>query len=73
MAGVCLYENDSDRDEHCRAMHRLAEELCMPEEKIRGIYEEVLGRIRDGAKIKDYLVVLVCHKVKDLTRRQRGR
>lgn len=73
MDGLCLYKNDSERAEHCRAIHRLAEELCMPEERIRCMYEEILSGIRAGAKIKDFLVVLVCHKVKDLTEKQRNR
>jgi hypothetical protein len=45
MAGVCLYANNSDRDEHCLAMHRLTEELCIPEEK----YEAFTRRSSAGS------------------------
>jgi hypothetical protein len=55
---------------HLHAIERLARELDLPQEDVRALYEEVLGRIRQEARIRDYLVVLVSHQVKDLIQSQ---
>jgi len=47
----------------------LAGELGMPEKEIRELYEEFLCSIKEGARIKDYLTVLVSRNVRDSIRR----
>ncbi len=69
MAGVCQYDNDAEERQHSKAIHMLAEELDMPEKEIRGLYEEFLCSIKEGARIKDYLIVLASRNVKDVIRR----
>ncbi len=62
MAFVCTYENDSEVRLHFRAIQRLAQ---LPEKEIRGLYEEILCDISQGARIRDYLVILASRRVKD--------
>jgi hypothetical protein len=52
--------NDTDeRAKHDSAIRSLAHELQAPPGKVRLVYEEELERIRVGARVTDFLVVLV--------------
>ena len=64
MATSCVYENYTERKQHSRAMQRLAEDLHIPEEEIQILYETVLCSLKERARIKDYLAILVCRDVK---------
>jgi len=66
MVLACLYENDEDRKQHYRAIQMLVKDLCMPEEEIQILYETMLSSLKERARIKDYLAVLVCHNVKHI-------
>jgi len=66
MATSSAYENDTDRNQHARAIQRLAEDLHIPEEEIQKVYETMLCSLRERARIKDYLVILVSRTVKDM-------
>lgn len=68
MAEVYLYENDVEQEQHAEAIRRLARELFIPESDIRRLYEIRLKCIKNGARIRDYLVVLVSRRVKDAVR-----
>lgn len=68
MATSFIYENDKDRMQHSRAMQRLAKDLDIPEEEIRTIYETMLCSLRESARVKDYLAILVCRNVKAMIR-----
>ena len=69
MAAVCLYDNDAEETQHSKAIQMLARELGMPEKDIRGLYEEFLCNIKEGARIKDYLIVPVSRNVRDVIKR----
>jgi hypothetical protein len=69
MVAVLLYEGDVEQKQHAAAIHRIASDLDVPEEKIRTLYESELQSLKDRAKVKDYLVILVSRYVKDLLRR----
>jgi hypothetical protein len=71
MAAVCLYDNDEEERQHSKAIQMLAKELGMPEQEIRGLYEEILCSIKEGARIKDYLTVLVSRNVRAVIKRGR--
>jgi hypothetical protein len=64
MAIFCAYENDSERKQHSRAIKRLAEDLDIPEEEIQVLYEKTLCSLKEGARVKDFLAILVCRNVK---------
>jgi hypothetical protein len=69
MASVCQYDNDAEERQHSKAIQMLAGQLGMPEKEIRELYEEFLCNIKEGARIKDYLTVLVSRNVRDSIRR----
>jgi hypothetical protein len=69
MASACLYENDEERKQHCRAIQMLAKDLGIPEEEVQILYEKVLSSLKEGAHIKDFLPILVCHNVKQKIRK----
>ena len=66
MATSCLYENDMDRKQHSRAIQMLAKDLRISEEKIQILYEEMLCSLREKARIKEYLVILVSRNVREM-------
>ncbi|HUO77901.1 MAG TPA: DUF3562 domain-containing protein [Thermodesulfovibrionales bacterium] len=69
MATSCLYDNDTDRRLHSSAIRMLAREFNVPEEEIQALYETMLSSLKESARIKDYLAVLVSRNVKDMIRR----
>ena len=69
MATSCLYDNDKDRKLHSSAIHMLAREFNIPKEEIQGMYETMLSNLKERARVKDYLAVLVSRNVKDMIRR----
>jgi len=68
MATACLYDNDTDRRLHFGAIKMLAREFNVPEEDIQALYEKMLCSLKERARIKDYLAVLVSRNVKDMIR-----
>lgn len=66
MASSRTYENDTDRKQHCRAIRMLAKDTGVPEEKVQVIYETMLCSLKERARIKDYLVILISRNVKDM-------
>jgi hypothetical protein len=68
MTGVCQYDNEAEERQHSKAIQMLAGQLGMPEKEIRELYEEFLCSIKEGARIKDYLTVLVSRNVRDSIR-----
>jgi uncharacterized protein (DUF2236 family) len=69
MASTCSYEDDAERDLHYRAIQRLAQDTGISEEEVQILYEAVLRTIRERARIKDYLAILVSRNVKDVIKR----
>jgi hypothetical protein len=66
--GKSLFVNDQERNTHQAEIHRLGTILGIPEEKIREIYEFELERMSEDSKIRDFLAVLVSHRVKSILR-----
>ena len=69
MATSCVYENDTERKQHLRTMQRLAEDLHIPEEEIQILYETMLCSLKERARIKDYLAILVSRNVKTMIKK----
>lgn len=69
MATTCTYENDAERDLHYRAMRRLSRESGVSEGEIQRLYEELLCGLRERARVRDYLAILVSRNVKDMLRK----
>jgi hypothetical protein len=69
VVAACTYENDTEKRLHSQAIHVLARDLDRPEEEIRRYYEIVLCSLKERARIKDYLVILVSRNVKHMIKR----
>jgi hypothetical protein len=69
MANSDPYRNDAERRQHSKAIRMLAEDLGMPEEKIRSVYEAIYSIIGQGARVRDYLAILICRNVRDYIRK----
>jgi len=65
MATFCLYDNDSDKKLHFRAIQMLANEFSIPEGEVQALYEMMLGSLKETARVKDFLAILVSRNVKD--------
>ncbi len=66
-----LDEDVTERMLHDRAIDALAQELQVDTAQIRGIYERHYFRLRDIARIRDYLPVLVARHTRNALRRLR--
>ena len=64
-----LYDNESEKTLHYHAIAILQREFGVPEDEVLRLYERELEKLKEHAKIKDYLVVLVYHSVKEILRR----
>lgn len=67
---TCPYENDEAQKQHFRAIEMLAKDVSMPAEEIRVLYERLLYTLKETARIKDYLTILVSRNVKFLLRKR---
>jgi len=56
--------------EHLNAIKVLADEIHRPVEEVNKIYSETFESLNSEARIKDYLIVLTCKKVRDELRIQ---
>lgn len=53
---------------HLHAIHALADETRLPVERVGSVYAVELERLLAGARIKDYLPVLVSRRVRRILR-----
>ena len=65
MATSCTYDNETDQKMHLRAIQMLATEFSIPQEEVQELYESMLCNMKERARVKDYLVILVSRNVKD--------
>jgi Protein of unknown function (DUF3562) len=72
MPTACSYDDDADRNLHSRAIRRLAGDFGCSEEEVQVLYETLLCSLRENARVKDYLVILVTRYVKEMIRRGRN-
>jgi hypothetical protein len=66
MVETQLYENPIEWQRHVTAMQGLARELDMPMADISSAYENALKELKSRARIKDYLSVFACRRVREL-------
>jgi hypothetical protein len=55
--------------EDLSAIDQLAKETRHPAEKVKQIYAGVVSRLRSGARIRDYLILLTSKKVRSILRK----
>jgi hypothetical protein len=55
---------------HVHAIHALAVETRLPVERVGNLYAVELERLTAGARVKDYLPVLISRRVRQILREQ---
>jgi hypothetical protein len=66
MVAMQLYDNNIEWKQHESAMQGLARELGMPMNDISQVYENALKELKSQARIKDFLSVFACRRVREL-------
>jgi oligoendopeptidase F len=57
---------EAERKQRDKSVKMLAEHFGMAEDQIRIIYEEELDRLRQNARVREFLSVLITRKVRDV-------
>ena len=60
-----LYSDDEQQAVNSSAIEALARETSRPVEEVKEVYEGEYARLRDGARITDYLVLFVSRRTRD--------
>ncbi len=70
METICkeLYEDEVEESRHLFVMRDLARGMKVPLEEIIEPYEKSLKKIKETAKVRDYIVLLVIRDVKEALR-----
>lgn len=63
-----LYDDEKKRRLHLDAIKMLAMNMGISSEEVERLYNIVLGRFKRGAKVKDFLPILVSKRVEYLLR-----
>lgn len=66
MTGIQLYEDEPEKMRHIHAIQTLAKDLKSSEEQISVLYEIELEKLKLHARVKDFLVLLVSRRVKEI-------
>ena len=62
-------EDETEQKKHRQSVEDLSGFLGMPWERILAVYERELALMKQRARVKDYLPILVSRRVKKLLRR----
>jgi hypothetical protein len=62
----CLYNDENERKLHLNAIEMIALHIGVSQDDVKKIYEIVLRRFKKGAKVKDFLPILVSRRVEYL-------
>lgn len=61
-----LLEDEMEKKRHERATEMLARDTGVPVEEISQLYQQELEKLKEGARIKDFLTLFVSRRVKEL-------
>jgi hypothetical protein len=65
MVATLLYETETEKRQHLSAIHVLSIDLKVAEDIIKQLYENELNILKEHARIKDFLSVLVMKRIKE--------
>jgi hypothetical protein len=65
-----LYDNETERKQHLSSILHLSRELACPVEEVMGLYESELGKLKEVARVKDFLGVFTTRRVREVIREQ---
>ena len=60
-----LSGNETEKKRHYFAIQLLSKELKVPVERLTKSYEKKLSEIQKNAKVKDFIVLVVMHDVRE--------
>ena len=63
------YVDDRERARHLHVIELLAKELARSVAEIKPLYEDILIHMQEVARIRDYLPILVCKRMKSSFKR----
>jgi len=67
-----LYSDDDQEAISLSAIEALARETSRPYDEVKEVYEGEFARLRDGARVTDYLILFASRRTRDtLTQRHR--
>jgi hypothetical protein len=70
MVAIILYENETEKKQHLSAIHMLAMNSGIKEESIRQLYERELWILKEYARVKDFLSVIIIRRLKEKIKNQ---
>ena len=62
------FRDEQESDQHARAIQKLANELQLPADEVKRCYTAILEGMKETAKVKAFLPVLVSRSVKERLR-----
>lgn len=65
MVSAIFYDSELEEKRHMTAIRTLARDLGIPEDEIIRLYEVELYHLKEVARVKDFLSVLVIKRVKE--------
>jgi hypothetical protein len=69
---VLLYETETEKRQHLSAIHVLSHDLGVAEDSIRPLYENKLRGLKEHARIKSFLPILVSRHIKEKINKHSG-
>lgn len=64
-------KNASESDKHERAIEALAAEAEAPVEEVRSVYESELNKVKQGARVQDFVPTLAHRRARQALKRRR--
>jgi hypothetical protein len=59
-------EDEVEKKRHAHAIQTLARDMGIPVEEVNQLYEQELEKLKEYARVKDFLPLIVSRRVKDL-------
>ena len=63
------YADERERSRHLHVIELLAKELTRSVAEIKSLYEDILTHLQEVARIRDYIPILVCKRIKSSFKR----
>jgi hypothetical protein len=73
MNTVSLYGDETEERQHLNAIQMLSRDLKIPMDAISQLYESELGVLKQSAKVKDFLTLIVSRRVKEMIKKMIAR
>lgn len=68
-----LYDDEIEKRQHLNAIQTLAGNMRIPMDMVRQLYEVELEDLKQSAKVKDFLTVIVSRRVTEIIKKMVAR